>query len=79
MPDPLGDHLLINQDGTNMPVHRECMLRTVMGGIGHLTDHAFWCNGQGDPDMGLSFRESALAVDQWVHDQAKGSPDASRP
>lgn len=48
--------------------HRECLLREVLGGIGHLTDHARWCNGEHDPDGGSSRRESALAVDAWVHE-----------
>jgi hypothetical protein len=46
--------------------HPECALRSVLGGIGHLTDHEHWCNGVGDPDMGLSYRESALRVAAWV-------------
>lgn len=43
-------------------VHRECNLRSVVGGIGHLRDHARWCVREHDPDGGLSYRESALAV-----------------
>ena len=46
--------------------HRECMLRNVMGGIGHLMDHAHFCTGQHDPDAGLSYRQSALLVDEYV-------------
>lgn len=53
----------------NGRAHRECMLRAVLGGIGHLTDHQRWCNEVGDSDMGLTYRESALAVDKWVHEQ----------
>jgi hypothetical protein len=44
------------------PVHRECSLRSVMGGIGHLENHHFWCLGQHDPDGGRSYRESARQV-----------------
>lgn len=47
--------------------HRECMLRTVLGGIGHLEDHQHWCNEMHDPDGGRTFRQSALEVDAWVH------------
>jgi hypothetical protein len=47
--------------------HRECLLRSVMGGIGHLEDHQRWCVEAGDPDGGRSYRQSALEVDQWVH------------
>jgi hypothetical protein len=44
------------------PVHRECLMREVTGGIGHLTDHDLWCNNVGDPDAGIGYRESALRV-----------------
>ena len=47
--------------------HRECLLRNVMGGIGHLEDHNYWCNEKHDPDGGRTYRQSALEVDQWVH------------
>jgi hypothetical protein len=50
------------------PMHRECSLRSVRGGIGHLTDHAYWCGQKHDPDGGLSRRESALRVWNWVID-----------
>jgi hypothetical protein len=46
--------------------HFECGLRFAVGGIGHLTDHDFWCGVIGDPDAGLSYRESALQVRAWV-------------
>lgn len=46
-------------------VHRECILRSVVGGIGHLRDHAFWCGVMGDPDGGMTYRESALACQAW--------------
>ena len=49
------------------PVHRECSLRSVIGGIGHLEDHAFWCKGPGnDTDGGRTKRQSALEVWEWV-------------
>ena len=47
--------------------HRECMLREVLGGIGHLMDHAHFCGQMDDPDAGLTYRQSALLVDEWVH------------
>lgn len=49
-------------------VHRECMLRSVMGGIGHLEDHDFWCEQMHDPDGGLSYRESALKVAKFMEE-----------
>lgn len=52
--------------------HRECLLRSVMGGIGHLTDHSYWCTVMHDPDGGMSYRDSALAVDHWVHVHGPG-------
>lgn len=47
------------------PQHRECALRSVAGGIGHLTDCAFWCKNMKDPDAGLGYRRSSLRV--WDH------------
>ena len=47
-------------------VHRECGLRSALGGIGHHVDHYKWCVQAGDPDMGLSYRESARRVDALV-------------
>lgn len=46
--------------------HVECMMRTVLGGIGHLENHAYWCGIKEDCDAGLTFRESALKVKAWV-------------
>lgn len=48
--------------------HNECALRAVLGGIGHLTNHAHWCKVVGDPDAGLSRRESGELVWQWVQE-----------
>jgi hypothetical protein len=47
------------------PVHRECGLRAVSGGIGHFEDHQLWCESRGDPDGGRSRRQSSLEV--WDH------------
>lgn len=52
---------------TIQPIHRECALRSTMGGIGHLIDHAYWCKQMHDPDAGLPYRLSALLVDAWVY------------
>jgi hypothetical protein len=49
-----------------IPAHKECSLRSVMGGIGHLRDHFFWCRDKGDPDGGLGYRESALQVWRYM-------------
>lgn len=46
--------------------HRSCMLREVIGGIGHLVAHEYWCLQHHDPDAGLTFRQSALLVDAFV-------------
>jgi hypothetical protein len=46
--------------------HIECLLRASLGGIGHIEDHAYWCNEVGDPDGGRSYRQSALEVAAWV-------------
>lgn len=50
------------------PVHRECSLRSVMGGIGHLQNHQVWCLERHDPDAGLGYRTSALMVWNWIAD-----------
>jgi len=45
--------------------HVACSLREVLGGIGHLIAHEYWCR-QGDPDAGLTRRQSALLVEAYV-------------
>jgi len=48
--------------------HRECMLRDVMGGIGHLIAHEYWCGEpRNDPDAGLTRHQSARLVDAYLH------------
>jgi hypothetical protein len=47
--------------------HRECMLRDVMGGIGHLIAHDYWCTQRDDPDAGLTRHQSARLVDAFSH------------
>jgi hypothetical protein len=59
------------------PVHRECNLRAVLGGIGHLQNHLRWCLEEHDPDAGLGYRTSALAVWDWVADH--GFPTRDEP
>jgi hypothetical protein len=56
-----------HQSGINFVAHRECLLRDVVGGIGHLIAHDYWCTEKGDPDAGLTRRQSSLLVDAWVH------------
>ena len=68
-----GEEILPGQRATgpvNLPMHRECSLREVLGGIGHLLDHEYYCRERHDPDAGLTYHESALMVWQWV--QIKG-------
>lgn len=62
---------------TMSPVHRECSLREVLGGIGHLKNHSYWCGEMHDPDGGVGFRESALLVWNWVADH--GFPTRPEP
>jgi hypothetical protein len=57
--------------------HVACGLRSVVGGIGHLVDHAYWCGERGDPDAGLTYRESALRVVEWI--QTHGTEAAGHP
>lgn len=56
--------------GTSNPIHPECGTRSALGGIGHLTDHQRWCIEEGDPDMGLDYRESARRVVEWMKEQS---------
>ena len=65
---PIADTVPIGTEDGPRQAHRECMLREVLGGIGHLTDHAFWCTKMHDPDGGMSRRESAIGVDHWVRE-----------
>lgn len=53
-------------DILTMDAHRECALRSALGGIGHLIDHAHFCHSETGPDAGLDYRTSALMVDVWV-------------
>lgn len=68
--------MLDERSRTVQPMHRECGLRSVMGGIGHLIDHAHFCKGELGPDAGLPYRLSALLCDTWV--RYKGVEDAVR-
>lgn len=69
--NPLGVVLSDGRVGTKM-AHQECVLRSVVGGIGHILDHEFWCLTIGDTDMELGYRESALRVAAWVNEH--GAP-----
>lgn len=50
---------------TGFATHRECSLRSALGGIGHIVDHQFFCRGELGPDAGLGYRESAKLVWEW--------------
>lgn len=64
-PHPLRTATIMTPDGPR-PTHPECMVRSVTGGIGHLIAHNYWCVQMGDPDAGLTFRQSAkLANEYW--------------
>lgn len=52
-------------------IHIECLMRMTVGGPAHLLGLCSCADGPGcDPDMGLSPREAALKVWEWI--QAKG-------
>lgn len=53
--------------------HRECGIRDVVGGIGHLMCHEHWCVRMRDPDAGRSYRASALLVASWVSEYGLGA------
>lgn len=48
-----------------LQAHRACLLRDVLGGIGHLIAHEYWCLQHNDPDAGLTYRQSARLVDAY--------------
>jgi hypothetical protein len=48
--------------GRMRQIHRECGLREVVGGVGHLVAHEYWCEQKHNPDAGFSYRESARIV-----------------
>jgi hypothetical protein len=58
-----GDQGLVYVTGFHQ--HKECGLRSVMGGIGHLVDHAYYCHGELGTDAGLPYRVSAQLVWEW--------------
>lgn len=58
-----GDQGMVYPNGFGQ--HKECGLRSVMGGIGHLVDHAYYCHGEFGPDAGLTYRESAILAWAW--------------
>lgn len=63
VPEPVAIH---TEEGLRY-AHRECSLREVIGGIGHLIAHDYWCGEpRHDPDAGLSYRQSAKLVDAFV-------------
>lgn len=53
--------------------HYQCGLREVVGGIGHLVAHDYWCVQKNDPDAGLTRRESSLLVAEWVRFKGVGT------
>lgn len=59
------------------PVHRECSLRAVLGGIEHLSagPHAEGTCYEGTT---LSYRESALAAWDWIQRNRAGRPTSDR-
>lgn len=67
---------------TYAPVHRECSLRSVLGGIAHLRRTCSCYAAPGfadDPDAGLSYRESALLVWAYVQEHGTGYPSEAPP
>lgn len=64
--DTAADGTWYDQAGSVRVVHRECGLRSVLGGIGHLTNHDYWCKENVDPDGGHTYRRSAQLVWVWV-------------
>jgi hypothetical protein len=64
---------LFTPDGPRR-AHTVCMVREVLGGIGHLIAHDYWCTQRDDPDAGMTKYQSAQLVDAYV--RAVGVPDS---
>lgn len=48
--------------------HIECAMRQALGGPAHLLGCCLCCGGDQDPDLGMSPREAALWVWEWVQE-----------
>lgn len=68
-----GDRGLIYDDESVH--HRECALRGVLGGIGHLVNHLRYCVFEGNPDAGLPYRQSAQLVWDYVTEARRVTED----
>lgn len=57
----------------NGDMHRECLMRMVIGGVNHVLGFCSCCGGHADPDPpGMTKREAAIAaVLAWELKQAK--------
>ena len=55
--------------GRVAPLHKECSLRTGLGGPAHLLGVCTCQGGDCDPDMGMSARNAARVVWAWVMDR----------
>jgi hypothetical protein len=73
--DPHHQGSFIGTEHGLAPMHKECSLRSVLGGIGHLDNHHYWCLGEHDPDAGYGYRRSALMVWDWVADHGFPTKD----
>jgi hypothetical protein len=60
----------LEADGTarQRPMHKECGLRSVVGGIGHIMGLCHCYGGEMEDPPGLSKRQSAMLVWAWVQE-----------
>lgn len=61
---------------TGEPAHRECSLRSVVGGIEHLTAEPGHALGSCYEGSTLTYRESALQAWKWVQEHGIGKTDS---
>lgn len=55
--------------GNTEPVHMECQLRQVVGGLAHLQQRCLCCSGDGgDPEEGMTRRDGARASLAYVEE-----------
>jgi hypothetical protein len=50
---------------TVRPCHKECWIRSTVGSLAHLNGRCS-CHGGDEPDSGMTYRQEAIAVYDWV-------------
>lgn len=54
-----------------VPAHIECLTRQAFGGPAHLQGTCSCCGGTNDPDLGMTPRQAAIWVWDWLNQQGQ--------